>query len=208
MKIIDISTPANSRTILWPGNAGLTVKTVARIGGTHAHNESLIQMNVHTATHIDAPLHFIKNGQSIDNVNLEHCIGPAYVVEVRNKKEITEKDVEGLELPKGITRILFKTSNSARWKKKKFDEQYVGLTPAASRALVKKKIKLVGIDYLSIAKFSDAQEVHQILLGNKIVILEGINLSKVKVGKYELVCLPVCLTNLEAAPTRAILLTD
>lgn len=209
MRIIDISISVSKSTILWPGSSIPKLKRFKDMKRGDGHNESLFEMNVHTGTHIDAPLHFISSGKSIDQVNLEVFVGSAYVAYLPRAKDITAKDLENMRWRSGTKRLLLKTSNSSLWNKKnpKFKKDYVGLTPDAAKWIVKKGIKLIGIDYLSIAKFSDAQKVHQILLGAGVFILEGIDLSKVKKGKYELICLPLKLLDAEATPVRAVLLT-
>ena len=173
-------------------------------------NETHIEMSAHVGTHIDAPLHFISKGVSIDKSSLDTFIGLAFVAYLPKVKEITAKDLEALKLPKGVKRILFKTSNSLLWEKKvkKFKPDYVGLTADAASWLVKRGIKLVGMDYLSIAKFSEAIAVHKILLGNNVYIIESLNLTGVKSGTYKLICFPLKITDSEAAPVRAVLLTD
>lgn len=207
-KIIDISVPVNHNIPLWPNSSGLCLTRIAQIGKKSAVNETHIEMNVHIGTHIDAPLHFISKGLSIDKSPLDTFIGPAFVAYLPKVKEITAKDLSALKLPKGVKRILFKTSNSLLWEKKvkKFKQDYVGLTADAASWLVKRDIKLVGIDYLSVAKFSEAVAVHKILLGNNIYIVESLNLVGVKPGNYELICLPLKLAGSEASPVRAILI--
>src|SRR3989344_8918566 len=154
MKIIDISVPISHKIPLWPNSSGLCLTRVAKIGNKSAVNETHIEMNAHVGTHIDAPLHFIPSGFSIDKSPLNIFIGLALVVYLPKAKEITARDLEKLSLPKNVKRILFKTSNSLLWEKKikKFRKDYVGLTTNAASWLVKRGIKLVGIDYLSIAK--------------------------------------------------------
>lgn len=206
--IIDISLPIDKRMILWPGNSGPKLKRISDMKREGMHNETSLEMNVHTGTHIDAPLHFVSNGRSIDKIDPEIFIGPVFVVNLPMAKEITSKELDKVKLPRGAKRLLFKTSNSSLWNKKnlKFKRDYVGITPDAASWLVQHKIKLVGIDYLSIAKFSDAVAVHQVLLKAGIVILEGLNLSRVKKGSYQLVCLPIKIADSEAAPARAVLI--
>ncbi|MDP2642157.1 MAG: cyclase family protein [bacterium] len=207
--IIDISVPIDNRLPLWPNSSGLCLTRISKIGKKNAVNETHIEMNAHIGTHIDAPLHFIPRGTSIDKSPLDTFIGPAFVAYLPKVKEITAKDLEALSLPKGVKRILFKTSNSLLWEKKvkKFKKDYVGLTAGAASWLVKRGVKLVGIDYLSIAKFSEATVVHKILLGNSVYVLESLNLTGVKSGTYKLICLPVKVTDSEAAPVRAVLST-
>ena len=190
MKIIDISVPIDKNLPLWPKSSGFRLTKINE-------NESHIEMNAHVGTHLDAPLHFIPKGLPIDKMPLSTFVGPALVTSPAKIKDI----------PKGTERALFKTSNSKLWAKNgnKFHEGYIGLTTKEAELLVKRKIKLVGIDYLSIAKFEEAKEVHKILLKSGMAILEGLNLTIVKPGKYQLICLPVKISNIEASPTRAIL---
>ena len=210
MKIIDISVPISHKIPLWPNSSGLCLTRVAKIGKKSVVNETNIEMNAHVGTHIDAPLHFISKGISIDKSPLDIFIGPAFVANLPKVKEITAKDLQTLSLPKDVRRILFKTSNSLLWKKKvkKFKKDYVGLTADAALWLVKRGVKLVGMDYLSIAKFSEAVAVHKILLGKNVYIIESLNLTGVKSGTYKLVCFPIKITDSEAAPARAVLLTE
>lgn len=205
MKIIDISVSIDKHTPLWPNSSGLRLTPIAQLGKKKAFNETHLEMNAHVGTHIDAPLHFIQKGVSIDRSPLETFMGSAVVIDLPRVKEITAKDLEKLSLPKGTKRILFKTSNSKLWKKK-FQKDYVGLTMGAADWVVRNGVQLVGMDYLSVAKMSEAVEVHRILLGKGIYILEGINLSGVKPGSYELICMPLKISGAEASPARAVLL--
>lgn len=206
MKIIDISVNTSDKLPMWPGSTGFKLKHISKIGRGSPVNETCLEMNSHIGTHIDAPLHFIKNDKSIEKLPLEPFIGSVIVVELSRIKQVGIEDLRKIDFPKGIKRIIFKTSNSKLWKSKKFRKDYVGLTIEGARYLVKKGIRLVGVDYLSIAKYTEAVEVHRILLGKNVFILEGLNLTGVKPGKYELVCLPVKISGSEAAPARAILI--
>lgn len=207
MKIIDISVLVDDKITIWPGNKTPQIRKLSDMKKGNAHNETFLEMNAHTGTHIDAPLHFISNGQSIDQISPSIFIGPVFVVDFSSIKEITSKNLDKLKIPRGITRLLFKTSNSLLWNKKNmnFKRNYVGITSDAASWLSKRNIKLVGIDYLSIAKFDDIVSVHQILLGGNIAILEGVNLNEAKQGIYKLICLPIKISNVEAAPVRAVL---
>lgn len=206
MKIIDISVAVDENIPVWPtAQAPQCEKTFSHEKG-HAANDSTLRMGLHTGTHIDAPLHFVRGGKSIDVMPLEIFMGPVFVAHLPDVKEITAADLDTLQIPENTTRILFKTSNSALWGvEKKFKQNYVGLTTDAATWLAARNIILIGVDYLSIAKFEEAVEVHNILLGRGIALLEGINLSYAEQGMYELHCLPVKLSNLEAAPVRAVL---
>lgn len=209
MKIIDISLPLSEQTPHWPTDTPIRLwRTSSIADGAHS-NDTHMETSLHAGTHYDAPLHFLDGGKSIEKLDLSVYIGPAYVVYVPKVKRITAQDLEKIRLPKGTTRILFKTKNSKHWSSVHpgFTKEYVGLTADAAEWVVKNSIKLVGIDYLSVASFDEIVSVHQILLSKGIAILEGLNLRKVKEGKYELIALPLLIPGSEAALARAILLT-
>lgn len=192
----------------WPGDVSPRIRQVAAIKKGNQSNDSEITMNVHNGTHIDAPLHFLNKGGTIDKVPLEALTGPAFVAYLPKAKQISAKDLESLKLPPKTGRLLLKTSNSKFWEKRvpSFQKNYVGLTSDGASWVAKRGLELVGIDYLSIARFKEVVDVHQILLKKKVVILEGLDLSGVRPGAYQLVCLPLKVIGIEAAPARAILI--
>lgn len=208
MKIIDISLPVKRNMPIWPKSVKPDFRLVSSHKKGDLWTETEIRMNLHTGTHIDAPLHRIKNGVSVDRLPLESMIGQAAVVYLPKAEIITNQELTKLHLPQNINRILFKTSNSDFWLKGKrsFQKNFVALSPDAALWLTKRKIKLVGCDYLSVASFGNTSEVHEILLKKGIVLLEGLNLSKVKPGVYQLVCFPLRFVGAEASPVRAILI--
>ena len=197
--------------VVWPKTLKPRFKQVSSHKKGDLWTETEINMDIHTGTHIDGPLHRIKRGATVEKLPLGIMMGPAFVASLPKIKVITPKVLDSLRLPKGTIRLLFKTSNSDFWSKKiGFQKEFVALTPEAAQWLVEHKIKLIGNDYLSVGPFSDdgkAQaEVHRILLKKGIVLLEGLNLSGVKPGVYKLICLPLKLVGTEAAPVRAILI--
>ena len=206
--IIDISVRVDKDTPIWAGNLYPKTTSLSNMIDGDTYNETSLEMNMHTGTHVDAPLHFIEDGQSIDQMDTDIFIGTAFVVSLPDVKKITSKDLDRIDLPQNISRLLFKTTNSLLWDKKDsaFVKDYVGITKDVADWIVSKNINLVGIDYLSISTFKETVEVHNILLKEGIAILEGINLNEVEEGDYELVCLPLKITNAEAAPTRAVLI--
>ncbi|NIU85766.1 MAG: cyclase family protein, partial [Nitrosopumilaceae archaeon] len=170
-------------------------------------NDSSVNMSVHTGTHIDAPSHFISDGNSVDKIEITTFMGPAYVCHMLNIETITADILDSCQIPKNAKRLLLRTNNSTLWAQKKSDfyKDYVALSPNAAKWIVENNIELVGIDYLSIQKFDDPPDVHITLLKNNVVILEGINLSDVSQGWYDLICLPLKLENIEGSPARALL---
>ncbi len=206
MKIIDISVPVDSATPLWPEAFGPHITPFLSMERGHVCNDSSLSFGLHTGTHVDAPLHFVKDGISVDKIPPETFIGPVLVVELPDAKEIGEKELSTINISETTERILFKTSNSKLWgTTSKFKDDYVGITKTGAEWLSKRNFKLIGVDYLSIAKFTEAVDVHQILLGRGIVLLEGINLTEAQPGEYQLSALPAKFTGLEAAPVRAVL---
>lgn len=211
-KIIDISVSITREMPLWPKSLKPHFKHVFSHKKGDIWTQTEINIDLHTGTHIDAPLHRIKGGASVDKLDLEIMVGRVFVAHLPKIKAITSRDLDNLNLPKGTTRLLFKTSNSKFWSKRKlgFQKKFVALTADGARWLVNNKIKLVGNDYLSIGPFSETgevqAEVHCILLKSGIIVLEGLNLSGVKQGVYQLICLPLKLAGLEASPVRAVLI--
>jgi len=204
-KLIDISIGISDQTPTYPNDPPFKFGWDHRIGNGRRSNLSFISMGSHTGTHIDAPLHFLDNGETIDQLPLESLVGPCQVVETKNPKAVEPKELPSL---RGIERVLFKTRNSRAGllHKKEFSKDFVALSLETAKILVKNKIKLVGIDYLSIEPFGHKQpEVHWALLKAGIVIVEGMDLSKVSAGKYHLTCLPLKVVGAEGAPCRAIL---
>lgn len=207
MKIIDISVTVSDSTPLWPRTPRLKLNAHASMRHGDEANDTNIQINLHTGTHLDAPLHFVKQGKSIDRIPLDVFIGPVFVAYLPKIKKITADVLTSLSIPRSTTRILFKTDNSKRWRAKspRFTKNYVGLDESGARWLATRGIKLVGVDYLSVAAFDEAGPVHRVLLKKNIVLLEGINLSGVASGRYQLICLPIKFKKTEAAFTRAVL---
>ena len=205
--LIDITVPLEEGMVTWPGSTGFHRSWPKRIADGHSSNNSRIDTDVHMGTHIDLPLHFIQNGTSADDASLEGLIGPAYVVELPNIAVITAADLDQAAIPVGTERLLLHTRNSLLWKsgKKDFVTDYTALKADAAQWVIDKNIRTVGIDYISIQCFSDGPEVHHILLAGGVSIIEGLNLSGVNEGPYELICLPLLIAGAEGTPARAIL---
>jgi arylformamidase len=170
---------------------------------------SMIQLNinVHQGTHIDTPRHFIPNGATADDIPLSAIMGPARVIEIKDTVSIKPEELEPHNIQAG-ERILFKTRNSSLYKKGKFVEDYVYVSTKAAHFLKDKKVSVVGIDYIAIGSYPDLEnlfEVHNVLLSNGIWIIEQIDLSAVKAGNYEMICLPIRIKGSDAGPSRALL---
>ena len=202
---IDISVPVSETMITWPSDPRPEFewdKTMAKGGSS---NTSRLSMGSHNGTHVDAPLHFVEGAMTIDQVPLDLLIGPARVLDMTGRDVITPADLAGAHI-EGAARILFKTDASGFWADDHFHEQFPHLDDDAARHLVETQVKLIGVDYLSVEQYKGrTRETHKILLGGGIIIIESIDLSGVEPGDYELICLPLRMKGLEAAPARAVL---
>jgi len=167
---------------------------------------SRIEMNSHDGTHIDAPLHFFRNGVTIDQMPIDTGGGPARVIEIKDRESIKPAELEPYKIQAG-ERLLFKTHNSEWVYRERFiNSEFVYFSTEAAVYLAGLKVRMVGLDYLTIGKVtepSNIQAVHEAFLGKGVFVLEGINLSGVEAGRYDLVCLPLRLKKGDAAPVRA-----
>ncbi|MDA8169003.1 MAG: cyclase family protein [Nitrospiraceae bacterium] len=205
--MIDISVPITSGMVTWPGDPEVSVELffAGSIEKGAQVNLSRFSMGAHAGTHIDAPLHYIRGGKGIDWIPFEAVIGRARVIGIQDRVSIKLEELEKHDIRKG-ERVLFKTFNSLLWGKDKFQGDFVYLGTAAAEYLAARKVLAVGIDYLSVGGYGkNEQEVHRTLLEAGVWIIEGLNLSAVQPGNYELICLPLKLEGAEAAPARAAL---
>jgi arylformamidase len=203
---IDISVGLHDGMVHWPDNPAVQISFAMAIDKGDACNVSNMSMGVHTGTHMDAPLHFIKDAQSIDTMPLSATIGRARVIEIQDTESIKVAELEPHHIQAG-ERILFKTINSTHyWQSDTFEKNFVFISHEAAQYLGELQIQTVGVDYLSVGGyFKDGPQTHHALLGAHIWIIEGLNLTPVSAGEYELVCLPLKLIGREGAPARAIL---
>lgn len=205
-KWIDVTAPLHAGTPHWLGDPDPKIDRTSRIEDGEVCNVSFMQMSVHTGTHMDSPFHFLADGIGMDQMPLDATIGPCRVVEVRDKESIKVKHLERLKLRKG-ERLLIKTINSKRcWKDGKFYKDFVYISQDAAAYMVERGIRTIGVDYLSVGGFfKDGVETHHHLLRASIWIIEGLNLSKIKPGKYDLNCLPLRIVDCDGSPARALL---
>jgi Predicted metal-dependent hydrolase len=169
---------------------------------------SLITFGSHTGTHVDAPSHFLKDGKCIDQISLDRLMGPAKVIDmVRVIDVITAEDLKHHDINEQDI-ILLRTMNSAYEETDEFNKEFVYLDQSAAAYLAERKIKAVGIDYLGIERGNPEHATHTKLMHADIVIIEGLRLSHVQAGDYFMVCLPLLVVGLDAAPARVILMTE
>ena len=207
-KWIDISYPLSKDMLHWPHDPippSVESNTFTPEDATITMTQMTI--NTHHGTHIDAPRHFFPEGKTIDDMPLGAIMGPARVIEIKDTVSIKTEELEAHNIQEG-ERILFKTINSSYYKKGKFVEDFVYISTEAAHYLKDKKVAVVGIDYQAVGSFKDRDnliEVHKVLVGNGIWVIEAIDLSEVKAGNYEIICLPIKIAQGDAAQARAIL---
>lgn len=203
---IDISVPIHNAMHGWPGNPPTFISMHAGTAKGDVCNVSAIAISSHAGTHMDSPFHFLHGAKTMDTLPWDAVIGPCRVVEIKDEESIKPAELEKLNLQKG-ERILFKTPNSARsWQKDEFDKDFVYISKEASQYIVDRGVQTVGIDYLSVGGFyKDGIETHHILLGAEVWIIEGIDLSKIEPGEYDLICLPIKFQNGDGAPSRCLI---
>ncbi|MCK4871148.1 MAG: cyclase family protein [Phycisphaerales bacterium] len=203
---IDISITLSPDIVVWPGDPPFTRDRVADIGRGDVCNVSRFAMSAHTGTHVDAPLHFIRDGVSIERAPIEALVGPARVIAVEDVASIHADVLRHADVHAG-ERILLKTDNSKRrWVNQPFNKGFVHLAPDAAEYLAEVSVMAIGIDYLSIgADDAGGTETHRILLSAGIWIIESLDLSGVEPGAYDLVCLPLKIEGADGAPARAVL---
>lgn len=205
-KMIDISVTLTEDLPVWPGGYGFHKQQVLTIESGSDANVTRLDFDVHSGTHIDAPLHFVANGKTTLEIPLSSLVGKAVVLQFKNKETITAPDLMLKAIPPGTKKLLLKTDNSQnRWHTQPFNESFVAIDADAAMWLVENEIELVGIDGPSIQKFHHTKDTHVNLLANGVVILEGLDLLEVDEGMYELICLPIKAAGCEGVPARAIL---
>ncbi|MEK7269898.1 MAG: cyclase family protein [Planctomycetota bacterium] len=202
MKILDVTVPFRPGMFFYPGEVPFEIRKKASFATGQTWNGSIFSTSCHNGTHLDAPYHYFDKGKRLDDLDLASLMGPCDVVEVKAKASIEAADIPKRLLRKGA-RILFKTRNSPLMRKKEFRQDYTYVAASAATTLAKAKVALVGVDYLSAEQFGITEDpAHKTILGAGIPLLEGVDLSKAKPGRYEIVCAPMHIAEADAAPAR------
>jgi arylformamidase len=192
VKIHDITVAISGETPIYKGDPGVCVTSFKSIASGDTANVSQISLGVHTATHVDAPNHFIDGAKRVHELDPQKLVGPCRVIEI--DRDIVAIEPDHLGDIAGVERVIFKTRNSDFWSTPEdgFRKDFTYLTLSAAQMLAESGVVLVGIDYLSIEKSgSPGHPVHITLLEKEIVILEGVDLREIEPGDYELICAPL-----------------
>jgi len=205
-RLVDVSVLLAPGLATYPGNPEYDITPVRRIADGDSSNSSRLVMGTHTGTHVDAPKHFFDDKPGVDALPLELLVGRARVIDLPHRGGITERHLADAGLREDI-RVLLRTPNSALWNSHDgFHTDYTYVTEEAARFLVEQGVKVVGVDYLSVEQFKKpGAPAHHALLGAGVIIIEGLNLSEVEAGQYEMYCLPLRLAGADGAPARVVL---
>jgi arylformamidase len=205
---IDATATLDSTTTpVYEGNAPLSFRFMLDMRRGDALTLSAFSLGAHSGTHIDAPQHFIADGASIDQVPLTALVGSARVIQIPDSVQAIDAAELNRHQWKGTERVLFRTrSTSGHWMSSAvFHHDFAYVAPDAAQLLADAGVTLVGIDYISAEQFgAPAPRTHRTLLGKGIPIVEGLDLSDVPAGDYDLVVLPIKVRGHEGAPARAI----
>lgn len=209
--IYDISLTVSPDLPVWPGDPAIELTPIASMDAGDTANVTRFSAGVHVGTHVDAPHHFLNDHRTVENLPLDVLTGPCRVVAFGDEvAAISAAALEAADIPAGCERLLLRTRNAHLWRESPHDfrRDFVAVTADGAEWLVSHGVKLVGVDYLSVAPFDAPVPTHQILLRAGVVIVEGVNLLDVPPGDYSLYCLPLKLRGVDGAPARAILVDE
>ncbi|MBI5192580.1 MAG: cyclase family protein [Nitrospirae bacterium] len=235
MHIYDISLTISPELPVWPGDPAVLIERIAKIEDGANANVSMMNMGVHTGTHVDAPFHFLPEGNGVEHLPLDILVGPSFVLDLQQEVDvITSQILEKSNIPADTRRLLIKTRNSRYWNPSSyilkgeegtmlipppltgggkgeggfFQSDFVGITKDGAEFLVSLGIQLIGIDYLSVAPYKQSRPTHEVFLKAGVVVVEGLNLYEIQQGYYTLYCLPLKIAGSDGAPGRAILISE
>lgn len=201
--IHDITQPLHAQMPVYPGTPPFERDEYRQVARGDTSTNAKIALGAHVGTHVDAPSHYVVGGSGMETLAPDRLIGPCRVFDLRGRPHIDAADVEALALG-GITRALFRTDTSGRMNA--FDSGFVALTGPGAEYLVAHGIRLVGLDAPSADVYkAPGHPAHHALLGAGVVIIEGLDLSQIEPGDYELICAPLSIVGGEAAPARVFL---
>jgi len=204
MKIYDITATIGDDLPIYSGDRPYAEKLM-RLENGDICNFSKLVGTTHTGTHADMPMHFTKGGVTCESVSLDHFYGRAKLVRIFQASHITKQDLVPHGIEEGII-LLIDTGYSKYMRQAALVTDFIALTPCAAQYLIEKKVKTIGIDYMSVDPYDSTDyPVHTALLGNGIPILEGLVLDDVPEGEYTLSALPLKIHDGDGSPVRAVL---
>jgi arylformamidase len=206
-KILDVTAPLSASLPLVEGDPPLKLEAVRRIADGAPYNLTRLEMSCHAGTHVDAPYHFLADGKTVDEIPLDILVGKARVLDFGVSRKVDRSDLEALDLRDDV-RLLLKTRMSGQLRHPVLQQDHVYLARDAAEYLAQIGIKLVGMDYVSIDEYGNGDfPAHMALLQAGVVVVEGLDLSEVEAGEYDMTCLPLRVAGSDGAPARVILRT-
>jgi arylformamidase len=205
MKIYDVSVLLSCDVPTFPGDPPFEMRFTHRMADGQPYNVAELRLGTHAGTHVDAPYHFIAGGATVDELPLEILMGKVRVLDLSARDKIDRAQLEACDLRDDL-RVLLRTRMSGQLRKPQFQSDFVYLTEDAAEYLAQAGLRLVGIDYLSIEQFGNHDfPAHKALLSAGVVIVEGLDLSDVEAGEYDMICLPLRIAGADGAPARVLL---
>jgi arylformamidase len=205
VKYYDLTAKISQNTVVFPGDPEYKSESVYSLDNDSPYNLCHLHFGNHIGTHIDFPAHVIKEGKTSNDFLIENLIGYGLIIEVPDaEKSITKVFVEKQQIMAGDF-VFFKTANSKLSKQDKLINNYVYIEPEAAEVLLKKGVKIVGIDYVSVDRYG-AQNlpVHHFLLANDVLIVEGLELNNVPIGRCKIYIMPINIDEMDGLPARVI----
>ncbi|QUG84373.1 arylformamidase [Bacillus nitratireducens] len=200
---IDISQPLNNDIATWPGDTPFSYEVSWSKENSGSVNVGKLTMSIHTGTHIDAPFHFDNDGKKVLDLDIDVYVGTARVIDVSGLESIGKKELESFNL-EGVERLLLRTSSHG--KANEFPDVIPHLRADIAAFLSEKGIRLIGVDVPSVDPLDDKElAAHHQLFKHGIHILENVVLDHVVDGDYELIALPLALTDADGSPVRAVI---
>lgn len=201
----DVSVPIRPGMVTFEGDPAVILERASALAAGDVCNVSRLDFGVHSGTHVDAPNHFIDGASGIESIPIDILVGPALVVDASMAGgQIGREAINRFAIPGGTQRVLIR-ANSALWNESTFQSTFTGLTAEGALALVALGVRLIGIDYLSIAPFGNPTPTHRALLDANVTIVEGLDLRAIEAGRYDFICLPLLIPGSDGGPARAML---
>lgn len=201
----ELSRPIVSGMPVWPGDEPVSVERTDRLDRGDLANVTRLSMSAHAGTHVDAPRHFMPKGRGVEGLDLDALIGPAHLADARGLSgDLGPRELAGLGIPRGTERLLVRTHDGDLWAEGPYSETTLGISAGGARWLIDHRIRLVGVDHMSVAPIAEPEATHLLLLGEGVAVVEGLDLSSLDTGGYDLIVLPLLLYGADGAPARAV----
>lgn len=208
-RLIDVSLTIGPDLLTWPGDPPAAVERTKHLA-TDGSNVSRLTIGTHTGTHVDPPVHFVEGTDGVDRVPVDLLVGACLVADARGMRgPLGAADLDRLGVPEGTERLVLRSDNSDLWRRAHaaFPDEYVCLSPEGAAWVVRRGIRLLGVDFLSVEqRGAPGHPTHVELLSNGVVIVEGLDLGAAEPGSYTLAVLPLKIAGGDGGPARAVLI--